>query len=119
MTQKKIPNFSPECVKEYIMCAVYGSNGYMDNLLGHNSEIYKSVKAAIGLQMVKFKYNRSAIDYTQSHPVQYKLSQDGSLLEPDDMVDIYEKALCKHENIPFPETKNVYRYYEIYNNNPI
>lgn len=113
--EKKTPNYSPQYVKEFISCAIHG-NGYIEGILGIDSEIYKSVKAAIGLQMVKFRYNKTACDYINSHVVQYELSQEGSLIEPDDMVHVYEIALFKHEPIPYPETKNVYRYYEIYKN---
>lgn len=90
------------------------------------SELELAIMAAIGFTAVKLKFNSFATGWSKSHPDAAARGElDDSLLDTDDMIDLYYKMIgwskveptghamsIRDENdfIPIPKTRDVHRY---------
>lgn len=89
------------------------------------SELESAIMAAIGFTAVKLKFNSFATGWIASHPDAAARSSIDSLLDTDDMIDLYYKMIgwskveptgqctsIRDENdfIPIPKTRDVHRY---------
>lgn len=92
------------------------------------SELESAIMAAIGFTAVKLKFNSFATGWSKSHPDAAARGELDSLLDTDDMINLYYKMISwskveptgqytsvRDENdfIPIPKTRDVHRYLSV------
>lgn len=92
------------------------------------SELESAIMAAIGFTAVKLKFNSFATGWSKSHPDAAARGELDSLLDTDQMIDLYYKMIgwskveptgqftsVRDENewIPIPKTRDVHRYLSV------
>lgn len=84
------------------------------------STIEMAAMAAIGFKAVQLKWNRDAQLYADLNKDDYARAVNDSLLDSEKMIALCKRMLSddspyieiKNE-IPYPSTKDVYRYYDV------
>lgn len=102
----KRPNAPKELVKELISLAV-NKKLRPEKCAGY---IEASVLCAIGLTLIKKKYTRTSKHFCEINPTTFGLTTEGSLIEPETAMFVLKEAIKFCEVLPFPKTKDVYRY---------
>lgn len=84
------------------------------------STIEMAAMAAIGFKAVQLKWNRDSELYAALNKDDYARAVNDSLLDSDKMISLCKRMLADEgpyievkNEIPYPSTKDVYRYYDI------